>query len=347
MDPARGTAPGQGHCRLRPTLNWDLWLGTAPQRPYAPGYHPSAWRGWQDFGTGWSGDIGCHLFNVAYQGLELTAPQHRGGPSAGVVGQIARAPRRHLAAEQSHHVDVSRHPPTPRRSCSWSGTTASSCRRRRFSNASKFPNFHPSESTLFIGTEGVLFWPSGGGPQLWPQAKFHGIKHGRRSRSWTISRAYVEACLGGPDPECKFSRTGPMSRGRVAGHRRSPRARDKLLQWDAAKSHHPRQPRCREAPAAQLSGGVEGRGTLKSRELRQFRSPLSTFAGDAAADQGSDFIASSSLADLSETSAMNSHPVTRRHFLKTAANRRCLRCAVGDSRHPRWGSTRNPHPVSG
>ena len=41
-------------------LHWDLWLGTAPVRPYVPEiYHPVKWRAWQDFGTGWSGDIGC------------------------------------------------------------------------------------------------------------------------------------------------------------------------------------------------------------------------------------------------------------------------------------------------
>ena len=29
-------------------LNWDLWTGTAPIRPYAPIiYHPMKWRAWQ------------------------------------------------------------------------------------------------------------------------------------------------------------------------------------------------------------------------------------------------------------------------------------------------------------
>ncbi len=42
-----------------PELNWDLWLGPAPVRPYHPSYHPFAWRGWWDFGTGVLGDIGC------------------------------------------------------------------------------------------------------------------------------------------------------------------------------------------------------------------------------------------------------------------------------------------------
>ncbi|CAN5564973.1 hypothetical protein BH23BAC1_BH23BAC1_49650 [soil metagenome] len=56
-------------------LDWDLWIGTAPLRPYAPEiYHPSKWRAWQDFGTGWSGDIGCHIFDAVWKGLGLKAP---------------------------------------------------------------------------------------------------------------------------------------------------------------------------------------------------------------------------------------------------------------------------------
>ena len=42
------------------TLDWDLWLGVAPERPYHEVYAPFVWRGWQDFGTGALGDIACH-----------------------------------------------------------------------------------------------------------------------------------------------------------------------------------------------------------------------------------------------------------------------------------------------
>jgi predicted dehydrogenase len=55
-------------------LNWDLWLGTAPARPYHPCYHPFAWRGWWDFGTGVLGDIGCHQFSAIFKALKLTHP---------------------------------------------------------------------------------------------------------------------------------------------------------------------------------------------------------------------------------------------------------------------------------
>lgn len=56
-------------------LDWNLWLGVAPERPYVQGlYHPENWRGWRDFGTGTLGDMGCHLFDPLFTGLELAAP---------------------------------------------------------------------------------------------------------------------------------------------------------------------------------------------------------------------------------------------------------------------------------
>jgi predicted dehydrogenase len=57
------------------TLDWDLWLGPAPERPYHPAYAPFKWRGWWDFGTGALGDIGCHSFDPVFRALKLGAPE--------------------------------------------------------------------------------------------------------------------------------------------------------------------------------------------------------------------------------------------------------------------------------
>jgi len=55
-------------------VHWDLFLGPAPERPYAPGYHPFAWRGWWDFGTGALGDMACHTANLPFMALKLGSP---------------------------------------------------------------------------------------------------------------------------------------------------------------------------------------------------------------------------------------------------------------------------------
>ncbi len=44
-------------------LKWDLWLGPAPYRPYHSAYAPYRWRFWWDFGTGETGNVGCHLLD--------------------------------------------------------------------------------------------------------------------------------------------------------------------------------------------------------------------------------------------------------------------------------------------
>lgn len=55
-------------------LDWDLFIGPAPMRPYNPAYHPFVWRGWLDFGTGALGDIGCHSFDPVFRALKLKYP---------------------------------------------------------------------------------------------------------------------------------------------------------------------------------------------------------------------------------------------------------------------------------
>jgi len=64
--PKSGKAPKQ--------VDFDLWLGPRPERPYADGYHPFAWRGWWDFGSGALGDMGCHIFNMPFMALDLRDP---------------------------------------------------------------------------------------------------------------------------------------------------------------------------------------------------------------------------------------------------------------------------------
>ena len=56
------------------TLDWNLWLGPAPFRPYHPAYAPFNWRGWRDFGTGALGDMGAHIIDHPYWALKLGHP---------------------------------------------------------------------------------------------------------------------------------------------------------------------------------------------------------------------------------------------------------------------------------
>jgi predicted dehydrogenase len=79
------TARPKGDQPIPKYLHWDLWLGTAPARPFFHRedgnfkehrgvYHDFNWRGWWDFGTGALGDMACHTANMAFMALKLGSP---------------------------------------------------------------------------------------------------------------------------------------------------------------------------------------------------------------------------------------------------------------------------------
>ncbi|MCK5765642.1 MAG: Gfo/Idh/MocA family oxidoreductase, partial [Bacteroidales bacterium] len=74
---------------LPPTLDWDLFIGPAPWRPYNPVYHPWNWRAWWDYGTGALGDMGCHIFDPVYKALRLGNPDFLYGSSTQVNTESA------------------------------------------------------------------------------------------------------------------------------------------------------------------------------------------------------------------------------------------------------------------
>lgn len=69
---------GEGRPTEKPsvpeTLDWNMWLGPAAERPYHSCYLPGKWRSWADFGTGVLGDWVCHILDPAVWALKLKAP---------------------------------------------------------------------------------------------------------------------------------------------------------------------------------------------------------------------------------------------------------------------------------
>jgi len=71
----QGLARPDGEDQVPKNLDWDLWLGPAPYRPFKNGvYHTFNWRGWYDFGTGALGDMACHTVNMPFRALKLGYP---------------------------------------------------------------------------------------------------------------------------------------------------------------------------------------------------------------------------------------------------------------------------------
>ena len=221
-------------------LNWDLWIGTAPMRPYAPEiYHTMKWRSWQDFGTGWSGDIGCHIFDAVWKGLGLKAP-------ISVIAEVQRSwkespERKSDNWPQGDHItwmfpgndltdlnvlplewfDGEFYPPQDVRDL-YSG------------------NEYPAESAMLVGTEGAMLIPHGGMPVLLPESKFKNYRT-PEFEAGNHYQNFVVACLGGAKTESHFAQTGPMTEAILLGTV-AIRRPDKLLEWDSVNMKFPNYP---------------------------------------------------------------------------------------------------------
>jgi len=223
--PAKGEEPPA-------TLNWDLWLGTAPTRPFAPGiYHPVKWRAWLDFGTGWSGDIGCHIFDAVWKGLGLKAPTT-------VVAEVQeswkKSPERRADNwPQGDHItwtfpgnkliegkeltlewfDGEFYPPKDIMALNPSGQ-------------------YPPESAMLVGTEGAMLVAHSSGPLLLPLEKFKTVPRPKLPPR-NHYHHFVDACLGGEKNESHFAQTGPMTEAILLGTV-AVRCPDQTLKWNAA-----------------------------------------------------------------------------------------------------------------
>ena len=213
------------------TLDWDAWLGVAPVRPYKQGiYHPTWWRGWQDFGVGWLGDMGCHIIDTPCRALRLGSPTHI-----------------HAEVEPAWRDTASRRTETwpiwqiVRYTFAANTLTAGKTVELIWSDGYKYPPDHvrqhidkhefPKQGSLFIGEAGAMLLPHPGGPQLFPKDKFKGY-----ARPEVTARNHyhhwVDACRQQAETEAGFDYAGPLTETILLGTV-ALRCPEKELAWDA------------------------------------------------------------------------------------------------------------------
>ena len=189
-------------------LNWDLWLGPAPVRPYHPAYLPFKWRGWWDFGTGALGDIACHFFDPIFRALRLGAPASVEASSTRVneetypVGSMITyefPAREAMAPVKLIWYDGGLRPPRPE----------------------LVPDgaVMGTNGILLIGDEGVLLSGWDDGWHLYPEkrAKNYGAPPKKLSRSPGHHQEWINACKGGAKPGSNFDWAGPMTEAVLLG----------------------------------------------------------------------------------------------------------------------------------
>ena len=209
-----------------PTLDWDLWLGPAPARPFHSAYLPFRWRGWWDFGTGALGDIGCHALDPVFRALKLGHPvsveasstrvNTETYPLASMVTYQFPA-RGEMPALKLVWYDGGLRPPRP---------------AELEHNVGMGANGH-----LFIGDAGKIL--SLNGYSLIPEtrAKEYGDPPKSLPRSIGHHKEWIEACKGGPAGGSNFDWAGPLTEVVLLGNiALRPQLREELttkkLLWD-------------------------------------------------------------------------------------------------------------------
>lgn len=208
------------------TLNWDLWLGPAPERPYHPVYVPADWRAWWDFGTGALGDMACHTGNMAFMALKLGWPISLEAESAENNGE-SYPTWSTIRYEFSARGDM---PPVK-----WTWYDGVKEGERNLPPAELLHGKEmPSSGSLLVGDKGSLFSPNDYDAEfvLLPEKDFEGYEPPEPwlPRSPGHHAEFIRACKGGEPAMSNFSYAAVLTETVLLGNVAV--AAGKRIDWD-------------------------------------------------------------------------------------------------------------------
>ncbi|TDB66036.1 Gfo/Idh/MocA family protein [Arundinibacter roseus] len=209
-------------------VDWDLWLGTAPKRPYHEAYMPFRWRGYWDFGTGALGDMGCHFMDVPFRALNLGYPNSVECSVGSVYADFfqeaffddvcppSSAIHLKFPAKDSNGKELS---------LSWYDGGI----RPRLPEGCAYETVFGNEDggMLFIGTKGMLSAELfGANPRLWPESSFKDVKLPPPARPLVEGgeeghqQQWVKACKKGVGTytSSAFAESGPLTETVLMGN---------------------------------------------------------------------------------------------------------------------------------
>ncbi|HRI89647.1 MAG TPA: Gfo/Idh/MocA family oxidoreductase, partial [Candidatus Hydrogenedentes bacterium] len=209
----------KGSDPIPPNVDWDLWLGTAPKRPFLaewetwsvaapakvkqPIYHPFWWRGVRDFGGGATADFGCHIFDTVFTALNIGAP-------LSVTAEVESNVK-----EFWPEWTISKYvfPGVPMSAGKTINATWLDGGKKPAASVSKHlpADFEvPPSGSIVIGEEGTLVIPHVGMPQLFPLEKFANYPK-PELQPINHYHEFVEAALGNGKAGSHFDFAGPMT----------------------------------------------------------------------------------------------------------------------------------------
>jgi predicted dehydrogenase len=232
-----------------PSLDWDLWIGTAKMRPYAEGqYHPANWRRWCDFGCGTMGDMSIHILDPVFTALQITTPSFALSTSD-------------TAADESFGMQNAVE-------YEFDGTEFTTDRLRlTWHDGGQMPDTTdwpisltpddgqptlPGQGSMFVGEKGYVLLPHVGNPVLLPESKFANqeVAGGNHYHLW------VDAARGGPPTTAHFGYAGPLTEAVLVGVIANRFPKQKML-WDSQTLQFKNQPEANALVGRQYREGFE------------------------------------------------------------------------------------------
>ncbi len=219
------------------TLDWNIWLGPAPFRPYHPAYAPFNWRGWWDFGTGVVGDMGAHLMDQPFWALKL------GHPTSVQSSSTKFTRDSYPLAEMVTYEFPARENMVPVK-LTWYDGGLMPPRPADFEEGRQMGD--NSGGVLFVGDKGnIMCGTYGSNPRIVPETNMQAYKRPEKTilRSPGIHEEWIEAIKTNKKSTTDFSYAALLTQVMLLANVAVRAQKDKkILHWDGEKMEFPNFP---------------------------------------------------------------------------------------------------------
>jgi predicted dehydrogenase len=212
-------------------LDWDMWLGPAPERPFHHAYLPFVWRGWYDFGCGSFGDMGCYSFAGVFKILDLAPPLVVEASSSESFDETY--PKSSIV-----HLDFPAKSGRGPVHMSWYDGFLKPTRPAGLAPVDAKRFAHGEEGIMYVGDKGlILAGFNGDQPKLYPESKKYTAPPPRRGggggEGGPAIDQWLAAIKGGPASLTSFEVQSPVTEAFLLGCI-SQRLPGERLEWDTA-----------------------------------------------------------------------------------------------------------------
>lgn len=220
------------------TLDWDAWIGPAPERPYVEElYHPYNWRYWLDFGTGQVGNFGVHVLARVKSPLQL-------GPPLTAISEGNPPTDEHWPSGAQVRY---RFGPTPYTASEGLTLVWYDSGHRPPEDLIDLPEGRslPRRGSFFIGEEGAMILDGSSAPQFFPEELHRSIERPEIAAMANHWHSFIDAIRGEGTVTSPFSYAGPLTEMCLVGcvaHR----CHGEELTWDAESMTFPGSSRATE-----------------------------------------------------------------------------------------------------